>query len=73
MKINNDLRFVLDNMINSWQCRTCDTLWIHFDHTGQNGFFRLCDNPNELCKQCIKIDDIVTSQSLMTTERWQNE
>lgn len=69
MKINEQLRFVLDNLINSWQCRTCDTIWMHFEHNQNKGFYRLCEHPDNLCNNCRFIDAAIDQQSIVTTER----
>ena len=73
MKINDQLQFVLDNLRQSWKCRTCGTLWMHFEHDNQDGFFRLCDDPDLLCDQCRFIDAAIESKAIITSERWSNE
>jgi hypothetical protein len=71
MKITPDIQFVLDNVIDSWKCKTCDTMWIHFKESEtKKGFFRLTDDPKLLCHNCREIDFQIEQQALITSERW---
>jgi len=73
MIIDDQIQFVLDNLVQSYQCRTCDTLWMHFKTNNQYGFYRLCDNPDLLCNRCRFIDAAIEQNAIMTSERWSNE
>ena len=70
MKINKQVQYVLDNLVNSWKCKTCHTMWIHFKDNKADGFYRLTDNPKLMCHKCREIDFRIEQKALMTSERW---
>ena len=74
MKIDKDIQHVLDNMIDSWKCKTCHTLWIHYrESKNKKGFFRLTDDPKLRCHNCREIDFRIGQEALITSERWIND
>ncbi len=73
MKIDDQIEYVLRNMQKAWECPRCDCLWIHFNHEEQDGFYRITEDPDALCKTCQYMDKIITQNAIITGERWSDE
>ena len=73
MKIDAQTQFVLDNMVQAWACKECNTTWIHFKDGSNDGFYRLTEDPRILCSKCSEIDLRIEQNTIMTAERWTNE
>ena len=73
MKIDSRTKYVLENMVESWGCHECPTIWIHFKDGSNIGFYRLTENPNILCPKCLEIDFTIEQNTIMTAEGWTND
>jgi len=64
------MKYILDNLIDQKQCVECLGLWFHFNHEGNNAFYRLSPLAPEDCTYCSKLDKQIEKEAVLTSESW---
>lgn len=64
------MKYILDNLIDQKQCNECLGLWFHFNHEGNNAFYRLSPLAPEDCTSCDKIDKEIEKETVYSFAEW---
>jgi len=64
------MQYVLDNEISRRQCGECLGIWFHFNHEGNNAFYRLSMLAPEDCERCNVLDQKVEAECLYSVAQW---
>lgn len=64
------MKYIFDNLIEKYQCKTCLGMWFHFHHDGNKAFYRLSPLAPEDCTTCAEIDVAIEKETLFTSENW---
>lgn len=64
------MQYILDNEITRRQCMECLGMWFHFDHNGNNAFYRLSMLAPEDCVRCSVLDKQIEAESLYSVAEW---
>ena len=64
------MKYVLENEIERKQCKECAGIWFHFNHEGNDAYYRLSPVSPEQCSVCLPLNTDLESNALLSMERW---